>query len=99
ILDDLVNSLAKECDYSDNAKDGEVIDKGNAENCNYGSDDSGNTDNDNAGDGDSSDGDSSDGNSSNSDEGNEAYGCIGQRGSLAPIGGELKLKRAAKHCL
>jgi len=56
--------LAKECDYSDNTKDSGVIDKGNAENCNYRSNNSGDTDNN----------DARDGNSSDSDEGNEAYG-------------------------
>ena len=82
----LINSSAKECDYSDNTKDGKVIDEGNAENCNYGSDDSGDIDNNNAGDS----------NSSNSNKGNKAYGCVGQRGSLAPIYSGLKLKRAIK---
>jgi hypothetical protein len=65
------------------------VDKGNAENYNYKSDDSGNTDNNGAGDGDSSD----------SDKGNKAYGYIGQRGLLAPISSKLKPKRAVKYCL
>jgi hypothetical protein len=81
--------LAKEYNYSNNTKDSGVIDKGNAENYNYGNDDSGDTDNNDAGDGDSSD----------SNEGNEAYGCVRQRGSLAPISSESKPKRAAKHRL
>ena len=80
------------------------MDEGNAENCNYGSDDSGDTDDDDAGDGDSSDGNSSDGDSSNgnssdSNKGNKAYGYIGQQGSLVPISSKLKPKRAAKHRL
>ena len=90
------------------------MDEGNAENCNYGSNDSGDTDNDDTGDGDSSDGDSSDSNSSDGDssngdssdsnssdsnEGNKAHGCAGQRESPAPVSGKLKLKRAAKHRL
>jgi hypothetical protein len=62
------------------------MDKGNAENYNYGSDDSGDTDNDDAGDS----------NSSDSDEGNKAYGYVGQRGLLVPICSRLKPKRAAK---
>ena len=78
--------MAKECDYSNNTKDGEVIDKGNAENCNYRSNNSGNTDNNDAGDS----------NSSNSDKGNEAHGYVGQRGLLVPICGRLKPKRAIK---
>ena len=58
ILDNLVNSLAKE---SDN-KDGEnIINKGKTENYSDGSDDSNDTDNNNSGDGDSS----------SSDKGNE----------------------------
>ena len=81
--------MAKECNYSNNTKDSGVIDKGNTKNCNYRSDNSGDIDNDNARDGDSSD----------SDEGNEAYGYIRQRGSLAPISGKLKPKRAIKHRL
>ena len=40
-----------------------------------------------------------DGNSSDSNEGNEAYGCVRQRGLLAPISGKSKLKRAAKYRL
>jgi len=75
------------------------VDKGNAENYNYGSNNSGNTDNNNARDGNSSDGNSSNSNSSGSDKGNEAYGCIGQRGSLAPVSNRLKPKRAIKHRL
>ena len=62
------------------------MDEGNAKNCNYGSDNSGNIDNN----------DARDSNSSDSDEGNKAYGCIGQRGSLAPIYSGLKPKRAIK---
>ena len=89
--------MAKECDYSDNTKDGKVIDKGNAENYNYGSDDSGDTDNNDARNGDSSDGDSSDGNSSDSDKSNEAHGYIGQRRSLTPVSGRSKPKRTAKY--
>jgi len=81
--------LAKEYNYSDNTKDSGVVDKGNAENYNYRSDNSGDTDNNNARDGDSSD----------SDKGNEAYGYARQQGSLAPVSGKLKLKRAAKYCL
>ena len=75
------------------------MDKGNAKNCNYRSDNSGDMDNDDARDGNSSGSDSSNGNSSDSDKGNKAYGCAGQRGLLAPISGKLKLKRAAKHRL
>ena len=78
--------MAKEYNYSNNTKDGEVIDKGNAENYTYRSDDSGNMDNNGA----------RDSNSSNSNKGNEAYGYIGQRGSLAPIYSRLKLKRTIK---
>ena len=59
--------MAEEYDYSDNTKDGKVVDKGNAENCNYGNDDSGDTDNNDARDGDSSD----------SDKSNKAYRCVG----------------------
>ena len=58
--------MAKEYDYSNNTKDSKVIDKGNAKNYNYRSDNSGDTDNNDAGDS----------NSSDSNEGNEAYGCI-----------------------
>jgi len=65
------------------------MDKGNIKNYNYRSDNSGNTDNNNARDGDSS----------NSDEGNEAYGCVRQRGLLAPISSKLKPKHAAKYYL
>ncbi|XTI88737.1 hypothetical protein V2W45_1331184 [Cenococcum geophilum] len=76
---------AEEYNYNDNNEDGKnVIDKGKAENYNNRSDDSGDTDNDGARDGDSSDGNSSDGNSSDSDKGNEAHGCTGRQGSLAP---------------
>ena len=75
------------------------MDEGNAENCNYGSDNSGDTDNNDARDGNSSDSDSSDGNSSDSNEGNEAHGCIGQRGSLVPVSYRLKPKRATKYRL
>jgi len=81
--------LAEEYNYSDNTKDSGVVDKGNAENYNYGSDDSGDIDNDDARDSDSSD----------SDEGNEAYGYARQWGSLAPVSSKLKPKRTAKHCL
>jgi len=65
------------------------VDKGNAENCNYRSDDSGNIDNNDAGDGDSSD----------SNKGNEAYGCVRQRGLLAPVSSKSKPKRAVKYYL
>ena len=75
------------------------MDKGNTENYNYGSDDSGDTDNNDAGDGDSSNSDSSNSNSSDSDEGNKAYGYVGQRGLLVPISYRLKLKRAIKYYL
>ena len=91
--------MAKEYGYSNNIKDGKVVDEGNAENYNYGSDNSGDTDNNDAKDGDSSDSDSSNGNSSGSDKGNKAYGYVGQRGSLAPVSGGLKLKRTTKHRL
>jgi hypothetical protein len=64
ILNNLVNSLAKES----NNKDGKnIIDKGKAENNSDGSNNSNNTDNN----------DSRDGNSSNSDKGNKACRCIG----------------------
>ena len=62
------------------------MDEGNAENYNYGSNDSGDTDNNDAGDS----------NSSDSDEGNKAYGYAGQRGSLAPVYSRSKPKRTAK---
>ena len=62
------------------------MDEGNTKNCNYGSDDSGGIDNNNA----------RDSNSSDSDKGNEAYRCVGQRGSLAPVYSRLKPKRTTK---
>ena len=62
------------------------MDKGNAENYNYGSNNSGDMDNNNA----------RDSNSSDSNEGNKAYRCIGQQESLAPIYSRLKLKRTTK---
>jgi len=65
------------------------VDKGNAKNYNYGSNNSGDMDNNSA----------RDSNSSDSNEGNKAYRYIGQRGLLAPISGELKLKRTVKYCL
>ena len=65
------------------------MDESKAENYNDRSNGSGNTDNNNARDGDSS----------NSDKGNEAHGCIGRRGSLAPVSSRLKPKHAIKHRL
>ena len=89
-LNNLVNGLAKEYNYNGTNENSEnVIDKSKAENYNDRSDGSGDTDDDDARDGDSSD----------SDEGNEAYGCVGRRGSLAPISSGLKPKHAAKHRL
>jgi hypothetical protein len=75
------------------------VDKSKAENYNNRSNDSGDINNDDTKDSNSSDSNSSNSNSSNSDEGNKAHKCIGQRGSLAPIGGRLKPKYAAKYCL
>ena len=94
-LDDLVNGLAEEYNHNSNNENGEnVVDEGKAKNCNDRSNGSGDTDDDDARDGDSSNSDSSD-----SDKGNKAYGYTGRRRSLAPVGGRLEPKHAAKYHL
>jgi hypothetical protein len=65
------------------------MDEGKAKNYSDGSNNSDDTDN----------GDSGDGNSSSSNKDNEACGCVGRRGLLTPINGQLKIKCTAKHYL
>jgi hypothetical protein len=65
ILNNLINSLAKESNNKDSKN---VIDKGKAKNYSNGSNNSDDTDNNN----------SRDSNSSNSNKGNKTYGCIGR---------------------
>ena len=84
ILDNLVNSLAKES----NNKDGKnIIDKSKAKNNSNGSDNSNNTNNNN----------SSNSNSSNSNEGDEARRYIKWQRLLTPITSQLKTKCTAKY--
>jgi len=73
IFDNLINNSAEKYNHSNNNKNGESdMDKGKAENCNNGSDDSGNINDDDTGDSDSS----------NSDGGNKARGYAGRQGLL-----------------
>ena len=90
LLQDKINGLTKEYNYSNNNKDSKNnVDKGKAENYNNRSDDSSDINNNNFRDSDSS----------NDNKGNKAYKYIGQQESPAPINSGLKLKCTAKYYL